>query len=140
MKKNIGEILGVDMNEKWVARNTSLIVLPLPPTDNRLRTIGWGTYKLVKSPEYRRWEEKCAHIWNDKYNFVSFITTPSYDNQIKICYRVFLDNKRKDIGNFEKALKDFLSKRLYPDDKWVVMDLLLPVTMDKENPRIEIIY
>lgn len=120
------------------------LILPLPPTDNNLRSI--ATYlrpvQLVKTSVYRSWEKKAteAFLSWQKDGGDTFLD-PSYQNQIKIPYSLILSNKRSDISNYEKALKDFLSKKIYKDDKWIKLDLNMPVIVNKsENEPQVIIY
>jgi Holliday junction resolvase RusA-like endonuclease len=133
-----------------------IIALPLPPTDNFLRqpviragrsrassalnirsSYGRQHVEMILTGQYRKWKEKCSRKWDKSYMHIPMLY-PTYENQISIKYKIIMDSKRKDISNFEKAIKDFLSKRLYPDDKWVKMDLILPVTVDKDKAGIEI--
>lgn len=58
-------------------------------------------------------------------------------------YRLYLPNRRTDIGNYTKAIADFLGgnkkqKRLFTDDHWVILRLEGAVQLDKTNPRVEI--
>ena len=114
-----------------------IITLPLPPTDNRRLIFARYQGRMVSSTEYRRWFENCEIKWIVEYRDLKPLK-PSFENQITIPYKLYQKDKRSDIQNYEKSLKDFLSKRLYSDDKYIKLDLILPVTIDKANPRVEI--
>lgn len=115
------------------------IILPLPPTDNRLRVSARYSGRLVNTSQYRSWLSKSEELWFWKYSHCITPLQADFAHQVKIPYQLFLKDKRSDISNYEKATKDFLTKRLYDDDKWVSLDLQLPVEIDKLNPRLEII-
>ncbi len=123
-----------------------ILKVPLPPTDNNLRIpiIANGRPKIISSTEYVKWKVKVDKIWlrfvyDLKVNGKRWkLDNPTYEEQLTYKYKLYVDNKCKDIQNFEKALKDFMSKRVYKDDKWVKIDLQLPVEVDPNNPRVEI--
>lgn len=123
------------------------IVLPLPPTDNRLRMpVARGRkVSLIKTPEYRAWSESAAIDWEiwqrDNPGFQPF--TPDKNRQHEFTYQLFLKDWRTDIFNYNKAIADFLggnkeTARLFTDDHYVALRLILPVKVDKGNPRVEI--
>ena len=113
------------------------IVLPLPPTDNRRLIWSPRMKRFISSKEYRNWVKRCDLIFSSKYKILE-MDDPTYGFQIQYVYKIFLPDKRTDIGNYSKAIKDFLKGRLYTDDHWVDLALDLPVQIDKENPRVEI--
>ena len=63
---------------------------------------------------------------------------PDIRNQYCFDYRVYKDSDRTDNMNRGKPLQDFFHGKLYHDDRHVKLNLLLPVSIDKANPRIEI--
>jgi Holliday junction resolvase RusA-like endonuclease len=132
------------------------IVLPLPPTDNRrLIPIVRKNPKprsqkdkfiavLIKAEGYREWEKRAAtDWWFWKLNHPDFQPhTPSVKAQMAFDLFVYLPSNRSDIANYSKAVADFLGggkePRLFTDDHYVSLRLVLPVTVDKFNPRVEI--
>ena len=124
------------------------ITLPLPPTDNRLRMpVKRGkNAQLVKTSEYRQWGQDAAIAWEEwaRLNDWRLLYLPTEEQQLEFKYQLFLPNRRTDIGNYTKAIADFLggnkteAQRLFSDDHWIVLRLAAPVTLDKANPRVEI--
>ncbi len=119
------------------------LILPLPPTDNRLRIPARN--RLIKSPEYREWGEQAHRHWlnwqRQNPNFKPY--NPSKKEQMEFEYQVFLPNWKSDIFNYNKAIADFLggnkdTPRLFLDDHYVSLSLVLPVTVDAKHPRVEI--
>ena len=121
--------------------DTFHLTLRLPPTDNRLyRTDrtgrkyktedykNWCTYASLKTlPEFKRKNQRFTMI------------DPSFENQLEITAKIYLANKRSDMTNYIKAVKDILSDFIYTDDKWVVVNFILPAGIDRIKPRIELI-
>jgi len=104
------------------------LTLPLPPTDNQLRIPVRG--RLIKSSEYRVWEAIAQNEWRKFERFTNYVPLePSYNQQMKFIMVLHLATQRRDISNFTKALKDFLTGRLYKSDKWVIMEPELPVNV-----------
>lgn len=65
---------------------------------------------------------------------------PSYEQQMRFRMELRLENKRRDISNFTKALKDYLTGKLWVSDKWVDLEIQLPViviTGQKEQVIIQ---
>jgi Holliday junction resolvase RusA-like endonuclease len=122
------------------------IVLPLPPTDNRLRMPVLRGKKafIIKTNEYREWGEQAHRHWQNwkRQNPKFKPYDPKQNEQLQFTYRLFLPSWRTDIFNYNKAIADFLgggeTKRLFTDDHYISLHLLLPVTVDKEHPRVEV--
>jgi len=119
------------------------IILPIPPTDNSLRIPARG--RLVKSKVYREWNENAEIYWlqwiRSHPDFVPY--APTKQRQMEFQYCLYLPSWRSDINNYVKALNDFLggnktTPRLFEDDHFVSLRLILPVEVDRENPRVEI--
>jgi Holliday junction resolvase RusA-like endonuclease len=113
------------------------LIIPLPPTDNQLRIPSRG--RLVKSKAYRDWET-CADIYFNKFkkelklnNKYIKLDEPSYEAQYRYKIKLNLSDKRKDISNFSKALKDWLKGKIYIEDKWVDLEIQLPVIVDRNT-------
>lgn len=125
----------------------SPLILPLSPTDNRLKMPVIRNRKpfLIKTTEYRDWDKKAAIEWElwQRQNPTFKPHEPSQSSQMQFNYSLFLPDWRTDISNYGKALSDFLGgnkkiARLFTDDHYVYLCLTLPVTVDKLNPRVEI--
>lgn len=114
-----------------------IVRLPLPPTDNRRLIFAFNLRRFISSPEYKTWLIKASHEW-DRQVKQYHLDDPKWDAQYSYEYSIYLPNRRSDVTNYTKALKDFLKDRLYTDDKWVDLKLEMPVLLDKEDPRIEI--
>lgn len=124
-----------------------ILTLPLPPTDNTLKkpSILRGKPNLYPTQEYNLWKKQAEKAWllfvlevEKTLGQHWQIDVPSKYNQYEYSYRLYKADDRKDSQNFEKALRDFLSGRVYVDDRHVKLDLVMPVEIDKHNPRIEI--
>jgi len=120
-----------------------MLILPLPPTDNRLRMPARG--RLVKTPEYRQWVKDADvewKLWRRSHpRFTPY--RPCKSKQMEFQFYLHLPSWRTDLGNYTKALADFLGgnkneKRLFTDDHYISMRLILPVETDKDNPRVEV--
>lgn len=123
------------------------LVLPLPPTDNRLRMpVKRGRIvQLIKTNEYRDWGEQAHRHWQNWLSQHPRFTpySPTKTEQLEFEYQLFLPNWRCDIFNFNKAIADFLGgnkeqPRLFADDHFIALRLLLPVEVDAKYPRLEL--
>lgn len=128
-------------------KNLTTITLPIPPTDNRLKMPIIRDRKplLIKTSEYRDWDKKAQVHWRkwQRENAAFQPYEPTQGNQLEFAYSLFLPSWRTDIFNYNKAIADFLggnktNARLFTDDHYISLRLLLPVKVDKLNPRIEI--
>jgi Holliday junction resolvase RusA-like endonuclease len=85
------------------------------------------------------WKRKAEDEWEVYAKSVSLpFFEPTFNTQYCFQYWLFKANNRTDSQNFEKALRDFLTGKLYTDDKHVVIRLKLPVRVDRDRPRIEL--
>jgi hypothetical protein len=126
------------------------LILPLPPTDNncRIPIINRGKPELIKSKEYRDWGQKAELAWlqyikqlqADGFVFdLNNLDEPSDKIRCEYNYYLFKKSNNADDQTYEKATKDFLSGKLYTDDRYVKLNLVhSQVEVDKNNPRIEI--
>lgn len=130
------------------------LILPLPPTDNncRLPRVVKGKANMFPSKAYTKWKQLAELEWqvflssaiinNRKDNEITPYLLPLYKpdirNQYCFDYRVYKDSDRTDNMNRGKPLQDFFHGKLYHDDRHVKLNLLLPVSIDKTSPRIEI--
>jgi len=115
-----------------------LFILPLGPTDNRRLIPAWRMKRLVSSAEYRAWKEEA--IWRIKEQmpkrFKAF--TPTFEKQLVYRVKVYLPNKRTDVANYDKGLRDALSQAgVWEDDKWT-LPTFGRAEIDAKNPRIEV--
>lgn len=89
---------------------------------------------LIASHEYRERKEMaetflCA-AWHGK---------PKLKGELKLharCY--FPDRRKRDAGNYRKLITDSLSGIAYTDDSQLVSETWEKISIDRENPRIEI--
>lgn len=78
------------------------IILPRPPSINRLWRIGRG--RMFRSAEYMAWLDRCEVI-------IKEAEIPAIKGKYKIMIRVARpDKRRRDIDNLAKAVQDFLQK------------------------------
>lgn len=106
--------------------------LPFPPSVNKITRAYKG--RAIKSKSYREWEKNCPDLILPEDG--------SIDWPVHIVYEFFMPDKRKrDIGNFEKAVTDQLVKQcvLFDDNCQIVKSIELKfIAVDRDNPRVEI--
>ena len=100
--------------------NMKKLILPLPPTDNQLRMpcIRKRRAILVPTPAYCDWKEKCKDLCQNLPYY-----EPSLESQLLFQYWLYKPNDRSDSQNYEKALRDLLTGKLYKDDKHIILSL-----------------
>lgn len=107
------------------------ITLPYPPSVNALFNGGSGQ-KRFPSKKYKEWLLACPQVFD----------RPKINIPVKVYYDFYLpDNRIRDIGNYEKAVTDFLVKNeILEDDnfKIIVNVELRFCAVDKENPRVQV--
>lgn len=116
------------------------LVLPLPPTDNRLRmpVKFKGHVRLILTPEYRDWKKELELIWlqwaEENRDFKPYKVSANFF----LCfgYKIFLGSWAKDAQNHEKAMRDGLEGMLYTNDRYVYIQAVGKPEIDKLNPRI----
>ena len=116
------------------------VVLPLPPTDNRLRMpvrFGKGS-RLVLTKDYRAWKEDLEITWlqwageNRRFR-------PHKGSSKKFLlfqYQIFLPSWQSDAQNYEKALRDGLEGYLFENDRYVYIQAVAAPVIDKYNARV----
>ena len=78
-------------------------LLPIPPSVNAAYRAVNG--RVMKSKKYRDWEEEAKKAMS----FQDMGNIETLTGRIKATYRFgWLDKRKRDIANFEKALSDFL--------------------------------
>lgn len=106
------------------------IVLPFPVSVNKAYGQSSGRRRF-KSEKYTSWLMSCPRL--PELNLES----------ANIEYRFwFPDNRVRDTANGIKVMDDYMvSQGLLKDDNWHIIksQLLLPMGIDRENPRVEII-
>ena len=105
------------------------LVLPFPPSVNGLYG-GGSRQKRFPSKKYKQWLASCPEL-------------PDYSwHPVRITYKFYFpDNRERDTENYVKAVSDYLVKQgVIKDDNWRVVSsmLLLPMGIDRKNPRVEI--
>lgn len=103
--------------------------LPMPPSVNSLYG-GGSKQQRFKSKAYKAWLLKAPKL---KYQMLSGVA---------IEYRFYFGSNRKcDCQNYIKAATDYLvAQGVVQDDAWqfIAQETLIPMGVDKLNPRIEI--
>lgn len=118
------------------------LILNLPPTDNRLFMTTRNRTK-VKTQKYRDWSTLVLLTSFRKFkkdNPAFKILEPSYENQLEIKAYIYLKDKRSDMTNYIKAVKDVMTGTIYKDDKWVVLNIQIPAKIDSVYPRMELYF
>jgi Holliday junction resolvase RusA-like endonuclease len=92
---------------------------------------GGSGQQRFPSKKYKTWLKACPEL--PAHNFDS----------VTLEYRFYFpDNRNRDSENYVKAVSDFLVKAcVLVDDNWHVVKsmLLLPMGIDRGQPRIEIV-
>jgi len=105
-----------------------MIILPLPPSVNALYG-GGSKQRRFKSAGYKNWLERCPKL------------EPKMFKKIALRYTFYFPDKRmRDIGNYEKAVSDYLvAQNFIEDDSWSCLSQLTLVFggIDK-NSRVEV--
>jgi len=111
-----------------------------PPSENHM----WF-YKQTKKRGMLKILKPGAQAWFDQTKLLArveakkqFWVMPEKKKWIKLRMKfIFPDGTHPDPTNCLKVFLDALEGEIYPNDKWVLVDLLEP-GFDKENPRTEI--
>ena len=108
-----------------------MIVLPFPVSVNALYN-GGSAQKRFPSKRYKAWLKEVPEL------------EPLELTECKLEYRFYFpDNRNRDSENYTKCVSDYLVKsRVIIDDNWhVVREMkLVPVEIDRKNPRVEVIF
>jgi len=98
------------------------LTLPIPPSVNACYATNWKTKRRFKSKRYEAWEAEARLVLicqrrNADPMMPQYITGP-----VAVDYRIGRPDKRKrDLGNLEKPLSDFLvSAGLIQDDSLIM--------------------
>ena len=115
-------------------RDKVTLILPIPPTLNHAYiTTKYG--KRIMTSECRNYKE-AMHL-----QIKSLIRKP-FKHLAMIQYYIYWpDNRRRDIDNALKIIRDCLKGSLVVDDSWqYIFCECITSEMDRENPRVEIQY
>lgn len=106
--------------------------LPIPPTANNLFVNNRRTGGRFTSPEYKAWQEEA------KLDLEFWKQYGPMKGRLKAVYTyVFKDDRKRDIGNFEKAISDILVKGgVIKDDSQI--DHLELIRSTGGNPGVKI--
>lgn len=96
------------------------VILPLPPTSNH-RLVASRGGRLIKSEQYRRWQDEAALIASSQA-----LKTGPLTGSIAVMVRaVFNDRRTRDLDNVLKPVNDVLVKgRVIKDDGLIDMQLI----------------
>lgn len=84
--------------------------LPIPPSVNALYS---GNHRRFKSKRYKAWIAEAEGCIEGHHSPLA--------GNLEVCYRICSpDSRRRDIGNYEKALSDFLvDHKMIEDDSHI---------------------
>lgn len=89
--------------------------LPFPPSVNQLYSTNWKTKQRFKSKRYRKWIAEAG---------ICLITQKRNKHPGKVVMTFIVrnpDNRRRDLGNLEKAVSDLLvAHQIIRDDSFIV--------------------
>lgn len=106
------------------------LTLPFPPSINGLYG-GGSNQKRFPSKQYKKWIAACPSLPALMLSGVAI----TYEYH-------FPDARERDTENYVKAVTDYLvNHRVLKNDDWknVLSMLLLPIGIDRINPRVEIL-
>lgn len=102
------------------------VMLPLPPSTNNL-FVNAGSGR-AKSAEYKAWLNEARYALITKWRQLGKPTWPD-KRPMMLAIDAGLTERRRDLGNIEKAISDVLCKELpVPDDRWTDMIVLKRTT------------
>lgn len=107
--------------------------LPFPPSVNGLFG-GGSNQQRFKSKQYKAWLKKCPPLVLPECGAIDFAVTVR-----QVFYMP--DKRKRDIGNYEKAVTDYLVSQcvLIDDHHEIVTEMHLKFGgVNRENPRVEI--
>lgn len=105
------------------------IILPFPPSVNSL--FGGGSkQKRFPSRKYKEWLKSCPDLEPFGIEYCSLVYS-----------FYFPDNRERDTQNYVKAVTDYLvNSGVIQNDSWkhIAHEIIIPMRVDKKNPRVEI--
>ena len=111
------------------------LVLPLPPSLNHAYITRRGTGQRIRTVQCRSYQDGV------RLQLASLIEKP-FDRLASITYRFYWpDNRRRDVDNALKIVRDCLVGTLVKDDCWrCIPQEHIYSELDKDSPRLEITY
>ena len=107
------------------------------PTDNARLIYAPRLRRMVLSPEYRQWFNDSLRVLAPKRPKTPLLA--SFECQRPYKVKIWLKDKRSDQMNYDKGLRDVLTKaKIWQDDKWWY-GVMEPCEISPRNPRAEII-
>ena len=112
------------------------IMLPLSQSDNRRLIYAPRLRRMILSPEYRAWKQEAVLLASRQRPKTPLLA--SFECQRPYTVKIYMQSKRTDQANFDKALRDALTEaRIWEDDRWWY-PVYTPCEIDKLKPRMEI--
>lgn len=103
------------------------IDLPYPPSVNGLYA---GKDRRYTSPKYAEWKSKAAQAMS---------SAPMLDGPVRVTYTFTRPDKRKrDLGNLEKPVSDFLVKMSVIEDDCLIEEIKLKWGETAKGCRVEV--
>lgn len=102
------------------------VMLPLPPSTNALfATVG---KRRVKSEAYKAWLNEARYAVLTRWRELGKPAWPDKTPML-LAIDAGIGDRRRDLGNIEKAVSDILAKELpVPDDRWTDLIILKRTT------------
>lgn len=100
-------------------------------SDNDRFVVVYGQNRL--SPKYRKAKTNIAALASLYWRH-PLLT----GDVVLVAHFYFPDERKRDAGNYRKAITDALSGVVYDDDKRIADERYLKVAIDRENPRVEV--
>ena len=112
-----------------------MIVLPLPPSLNHAYITRRGSGQRIKTVACRKYQDDAKSI------IMQCVHVP-HDVLISIEYQFYWpDNRRRDVDNALKIVRDCLVGTLVKDDCWrCIPHEHIHSRLDRNHPRLEITY
>lgn len=110
----------------------TVLHLPIPPSANNLFPTGKHGKRFI-SPEYDAWQTQAGYELNQQ-------RSPRHAGKVEVSYEYgrFQDNRRRDIGNLEKAPTDLLVKHGIIEDDCLIQRITLAWSDELPQGRMRV--
>jgi Holliday junction resolvase RusA-like endonuclease len=114
------------------------LVLPIPVSDNERLTVSKYGGKIILAPDARKYIKEIREIakQSQERGHLPYYK-PGWYTPVIMFHQVHFKDKRRDVSNIVKILKDALEGGTYDSDR-AVITWAMPPKVDKLYPRLEV--
>jgi len=107
----------------------------LPPSVNQCYATNWNTRRRFKTAPYKAFIERMAVSMPSEIKMLLMVNKHVFESAIEIEYNFYFpDNRRRDVGNYEKTLTDTLVNMGFMKDDSLIERIVLEKYIDKGKP------